>query len=192
MQTVAVDLRDKLYELYRIKNKSTYQIARLYGVSDWTIRQWMDRYGIARRNRSIATKLALSPPEIRRRMSLRHRRKFEAIPSPYLGYVLGVLRGDGYVSKYQRARGGYNYQICLYAKDRDFTEKFAKALKEIGLNPFTFANKRGFHQAVANSADFYEWYKPLDLKQIRKLIEGYEEYFARGFYESEGHIGIHK
>ena len=46
-----------------------------------------------------------------------------------------------------------------------------------------FTDSRGMYQVRASSANFYEWYKSLDLNQVVSLIQGYEKPFVRGFYE---------
>jgi intein-encoded DNA endonuclease-like protein len=43
---------------------------------------------------------------------------------PELGYVIGVMLGDGYLEK-RRTR---TYVLRLLAKDRDFCETFSRAL----------------------------------------------------------------
>ena len=45
--------------------------------------------------------------------------RFRAIPSPELGYVIGVIAGDGNLNVH-----GYNYEILLSVTDRDFAEEF--------------------------------------------------------------------
>jgi hypothetical protein len=116
------------------------------------------------------------------------RKKFVAYPSETLAYVLGVLQGDGFVCKDESS---YHYLVGLDAINKVFAKEFYKALTEIGLNPFIFVNN-GIYRVRASSANFYDWYKSLNLNQIISLIQGYEKPFVRGFYESEGYLGIHK
>ncbi|AGT34263.1 hypothetical protein OCC_13900 [Thermococcus litoralis DSM 5473] len=52
-------------------------------------------------------------------------------PSPALSYILGAYFGDVTIGIGQK----YKYRIRLKVVDREFTEAFAKALKEIGANP---------------------------------------------------------
>ena len=176
---------DELYGLYWTSNKSLRQIARLYETSAPTITRWMKRYGIARRDKSAAAKLWLSFYQARMKL----RKKFVAYPSETLVYILAVLLGDGFVCKYKPS---YNYQIGLDVKSKIFAKEFYGALTEIGLNPFIFADSKGMYRVRANSANFYEWYKSLDLNQVVSLIQGYEKPFVRGFYESEGYVGVHR
>lgn len=184
--------REGLYEMYWKQQKSIRQIARLHGISCETVWRRMNKHSIARRDKNVAVKLALTSPEVRRRMSLKLRKKFVAYRSSALAYLLGVLLGDGYVCKVRKTRGGYTYLTGLCVKDRIFAEKFAKTISKIGLNPYIHAEKRGFHRVWATSIDFYEWYKSLSLEQIRELINGFESQFVCGFYESEGSISLDK
>ena len=177
--------RDELYRLYWNKNMSSLKTARMYGVSYNTVLGWMKKYNIPRRNWKEAFKLMAKP--------------FTPQPGPELAYVLGVLLGDG--SVYVRHKPDKRtYHIQLNVKDKEFAEKFARALQEIGLrpSPLRFVGK-GYYQVMATSKNFYEWYRSLcfevgspDLEKIRSWIKGFENHFARGFYESEGSISFHK
>lgn len=181
--------RDELYKLYWIENKSLSRISQLYGVAHWTIGRWMNKYGIVRRDRGTATRLWRSLPEVKAHMSMKRRRKFTARLGSALAYVLGVLRGDGSVYKSSKHR---RCQIDLSVKDKSFTEKFAEALRGIGLKPSRiYICHNGQCRVQATSVDFYGWYKLLDLEKIRFFIRGFEEYFVCGFYESEGCINLH-
>lgn len=190
------DLRDELYKLYWIDNKSLNQIARLYRVSHSTVACWMERLSIARRDLSSARKLWASCPEGRRhlrKLGMIKRKKLITFPSPVLSYVLGSVLGDGCVWKHNPpSGGGYRYRVTLCVKNRAFAEKFAVALKKIGLNPNICTRKDGLHQVQATSIAFYEWYKSLSPKQISSLIRGFEDRFVCGFYESEGSVYVHR
>lgn len=179
----------ELRKLYWENGKSLYQIARMYEACYDSAWKWMKKYNITRRDVRTAVKLALSSPEVRRKMSLSHRRKFVFHPIPASAYVLGVLLGDGYVCKSKPN----DCRVGLAVKDKLFAEKFRMALKEMGLNPHnTYTDREGNHRVRAHSVDFYEWYKSLDLKKILSLIAGFDDIFVRGFYESEGCINVHK
>jgi len=181
--------RCDLHRLYWGDGKSLHQIAHLYGVSYDAVWKWMKKHNIARRDMRTAVKLALSSPEVRRKMSISHRRKFVFRPTPALAYSLGVLLGDGHVSKTE----SNDHIVGLAVKEKMFAEKFRITLKEIGLNPYNiYTNGRETHRVRARSADFCEWYKSLDLKKISSLIGGFEDRFVRGIYESEGCINVHE
>lgn len=182
--------QSELYKLYWVDNKNLKQIAELYGVSDVTVLRWMNKCGVARRERSAAARLRMSSLEVRRQLSMKLRKKFTPHPGPTLAYVLGVLLGDGSVHKNRTSRGSYSYRVSLYVKSKVFAEEFARALPKIGLNPtYFYALKNEYYRVEAVNGGFYEWYKSLALEQIRSMILGFEDEFIRGFYESEGSIG---
>lgn len=109
-------------------------------------------------------------------------------PSVSLSYLLGVLKGDGYVSK---TKDGY-YKIGLSATSKLFVENFAENLREIGLKPYPIHlytnpthNSRQYC-VITKSVNFFKWYKNQTFRDIERIISGYEVDFIRGFYESEG------
>jgi intein-encoded DNA endonuclease-like protein len=110
-------------------------------------------------------------------------------PSKDLAYVLGVLKGDGWVG-YIKGRG--TGLIEVKSKARTLALEFAEALKNIGLHPrIRFSKKlgsKGVWVVSANSRIFVDWYRTLNLQNLEKIIQGYESDFLRGFYESEGSI----
>jgi len=110
----------------------------------------------------------------------------------YLSYILGVLLGDGYVTKSCRKYPS-DYTIGLTCCERDFTLSFMQALKEINLHPNLqlIKRKKPKHRNVwrthAYSNEFGNWYKSLSIVDIEKIVmEGDLKEFIRGFYESEG------
>src|SRR2546422_8178714 len=52
--------------------------------------------------------------------------KFQAVASPELAYLIGVIAGDGNLSVH-----GYNYEMLLSVTDRDFAEEFSRCLAKI-------------------------------------------------------------
>src|SRR5436309_6218419 len=52
--------------------------------------------------------------------------KFQAVASPELAYVIGVIAGDGNLSVH-----GYNYEMLLSVTDRDFAKEFSRCLAKI-------------------------------------------------------------
>ena len=52
--------------------------------------------------------------------------KFQAVASPELAYVIGVIAGDGNLSVH-----GYNYEMLLSVTDYDFAEEFSRCLAKI-------------------------------------------------------------
>lgn len=174
--------KEELYKLYWGRGLSTYKIAEIYGVSYQTILYYLKKYGIPTRKRP-------KPPEP------------NLTPSKELAYVLGVLYGDGTVSRCRSVnkklkKTDYRYVIQLAVVDRKFAEEFLIALTRIGLRPKMYILRRSEEErkkghrdrwlVVAQSKKFYNWFKELTLADLEKIVEGYEEHFIRGFYESEG------
>src|SRR2546422_9307257 len=52
--------------------------------------------------------------------------KFQAVASPELAYVIGVIAGDGNLNVH-----GYNYEMLLSVTDRDFAEEFSRCLAKV-------------------------------------------------------------
>jgi intein-encoded DNA endonuclease-like protein len=106
-------------------------------------------------------------------------------PSADLAYVLGVLKGDGYVS----VDGYGHYLIRLNVISLTFIKSFRSALLRINLNPqeIIIDNRESYH-VTAQSKDFYQWYHNLKTSDVEQIIAGYETDFIRGFYEAEGNL----
>ena len=109
-----------------------------------------------------------------------------------LAYVLGVLFGDGSVSKQAHIR------LECHESSENFADSFFKALQNIGLNPskkLRFIksnwNKNGgsmMWSVVATSKRFEEWFRELSYDKLENMLSTNElmSAFIRGFYESEG------
>jgi len=173
--------REELHKLYWIDNMSLSQIAGMYGVTTPTVIRRMNKYGLTRRDRSTARRLAVSP-EAKTMMSMRSRKKIHANPGPAQAYILGVLFGDGYVFvQHKPSSGKRSYQTGLHVKDKAFADEFAKALRKIGLNPWIYTDRKGFYYVHATSANFYDWCKSFyldgrspDIKKLGSFVQGFE------------------
>ena len=166
--------REKLEELY--STLGTKRAADYLGISPTHFRRWMKGAG-------ARLKSPVKNPDLN--------------PSAKLMYILGVLKGDGYVYK----RGKRAHVVELSAISEKFVRSFANALTEIDLAPSVrtryisgYANYR-VYVVSAISKNFVEWYRNLDLTQIKEMIGENKELataFIRGFYESEGSCEISK
>ena len=115
-------------------------------------------------------------------------------PSEELAYAIGVVLGDGYVSKKRRVIKGYNHvRIGLEARDREFVEEFGRCLtKVLGSRQIRprYRDDVGKHVVEVESKTLYELLrKPVDLDRLRKYIEHCGRCmaaFLRGFADSEG------
>jgi len=104
-----------------------------------------------------------------------------------LAYILGVILGDGYVSKKLSKR----YKIGLNVKDKEFAEAFHNALLKIGLKAMLKLKKDNWWVWSCNK-NFCEWFNNLTLNQIISIIEENDLIppFIRGMYDSDGSFEI--
>lgn len=116
-------------------------------------------------------------------------------PSVDLAYILGVLKGDGWVYSYPKTSKYRGYRIGLNVTSSDFANEFEVALRKIGLNPNSYIqsdrgpNRQPQTVVSAHSKTFVEWYRKLTLDDIEKIVTETKDsiiQFIRGFYESEG------
>lgn len=152
--------------LYFEKGHTAKEIADFFGFSKSFILAKMQKFGMKRRTKNIKPNLS---------------------PSVFLGYILGTMFGDGSTSMPKPTNNIKTYQVRLGVNDKCFAEAFARALKEIGLNPCTLHYGKRYH-IVATSRNFVEWFRSLSLTDIDKIISGYESNFMAGFYDSEGYL----
>lgn len=161
--------KETLYDLYWNKGLSLRKIAKRYKLRYASVQLRFIKYKIKRRDYAVYVNLTSSHE---------------------LSYCLGVILGDGCVSYNKKTHGGV---VELEVIDKLFAEKFAKSLAKIGFRPNMIVKKdRGKEKdtycTYACSNTFYRWYTALTLKDIGRIIRGYEKEFVRGFYESEGSI----
>jgi len=136
------------------------------------------------------------PNEIYKRIGETNRIKPNLDSTENLGYVLGLLFGDGFVYK----NSGY-YRICLEVTNRTIALNFLDSLKIIGLNPFiqeimptNGIGKQKKYRVTANSQNFGIWYKNLSAQNLHYFLSTKESIvgFIKGFYEAEGNLSINK
>jgi DNA endonuclease related to intein-encoded endonucleases len=170
---------DQIQKLYWDSKLSIANMAQFLGVPYSTLYHWFKKYDIPRRSKSQAIECNLPEPKLD--------------PSPELSYVLGVLLGDGFVSRRKSNHGGFGYSIGLHTTNLEFAQCFSNALSSLGLNPkiyfdgYTSSGNPRYY-VVAFSKKFYDWYRSLKPTDILKLLTNTKckLEFIRGFYESEG------
>jgi intein-encoded DNA endonuclease-like protein len=99
-----------------------------------------------------------------------------------LSYILGVLCGDGYIT-YQK------YIFGVHVADFEFAQSAFETLKRLGLHPRMYREPK-YARVVVTKKRFY-----LLLEKARENLENYVSSsvdFIRGFYESEGSLGVYK
>jgi IS30 family transposase len=172
--------------LYLKKRLGMPEIAPRFGVSPGCIDYWLKRYGIQKRTIGEAHRIYYE--RYPHWASGRPRVQPDLRPSEALAYVLGVLKGDGCITK--------ENQILLSQKRRAMAIRFENALRVIRLRPARWKAKQRYKQGYkmywrvkAHSMVFADWYRKLTPREIGQLLKRDRRYavgFVRGFYESEG------
>ena len=163
--------RAELEDLYWGKKLTMDRIAKLKGVRQQTVSKWFKKLGIRVRSQSEAFEIYFSKHE--------HWNKGKGIRvhpdlrmNANLAYILGVLKGDGWVSDAKSS-----WRIVLNQTREAFARSFEKALKSIRLNARTTVLKhKGLYVTRASSAEFAKWYKSLSLGQIEKMVRVCRDY----------------
>lgn len=111
-------------------------------------------------------------------------------PSPEMGYVIGVMLGDGYVEKEKR---GCQYRSILEVKDKDFIVFFAKKLEKwIGYKVTVFPpNNKGLWNIKLAQKELNQLliqYKNNPLLCLDFPIDVQNKVF-KGLFDAEGYIG---
>jgi len=148
------------------------KISRVLNISENTVNNWLYK--------------GVVPPSA----------KWKAEPSKELAYVIGVVQGDGSVSKVKPKNiHGYEYVIQLATIDKEFAETFSRAMSRLlGVNyhKLWWDEKEKEWRVVYKSKAFYTWYKKSEkqgLQGFKKYIEHDIEtvrYYLKGLYDSEG------
>lgn len=115
--------------------------------------------------------------------------KFVPVPTAELGYVVGVMLGDGNAG----AVGDHNYKLRLRVTDKDFAEAFAEAIGSVLSKPSPrvkfHAKTHAWHVEVSSLLLYQFLTQPL--KQLRPTIGHCDDCsggFLRGFFDSEGNV----
>lgn len=181
--------KTNIENLYWEIGLSQSEIAGYYGVSDATVSLWMKHHNICSRSLSESAILMYKlHPKRAENNRKKGQKSFDKTPSHSLAYILGVMLGDGSIDK-------NHYRLRLEVKSVKFAQKFAENLNEIGMKPYLCITKkrtypyRQYQLVGVSRKAFYEWYIGLTLEDIGVVIDGYEQDFVCGFYESEGYIG---
>lgn len=98
-------------------------------------------------------------------------------------YVSGVIAGDGWIDW-----GNASPRIGLEAKDTDFVEHFADALKLLGLKPRKIYRKDTKRFVVRATAKKEFVHSLLNWKMSLDWIPDHQISFLRGLFDSEGSV----
>jgi AraC-like DNA-binding protein len=179
---------EEVKRLYHIEHKTVKEIAEMFGYSSSGMRKWMIKHGISIR-RTAETNALRGSGNIK---------KVNLQPSEQLFYVLGVIYGDGNYRK-----DGDTYRVELRVTSKTFAKSFEEILRQIGLKPCTWVDKRSernpswsdLYTVSACSARLCKWLKEKSYDDIWNIMQTNTECvkaFLRGFYESEGCLHLRK
>src|SRR2546426_11705126 len=119
--------------------------------------------------------------------------KFQAVASPELAYVIGVIAGDGNLSVH-----GYNYEMLLSVTDRDFAEEFSRCLAKIlgksNLYKVRWSEKRK-RWIVQGSSIFLHRFLRGGWQRLKRYVEHCyrcRASFLRALFDGEGTIGLNR
>ena len=172
MKKRGFEIIKNLLEVFLKRGLTTSQIAKRLEIDPKTVREYLKKFGLPVKSRI---------------------KYFDVNNKEILSYILGVCFGDGCV-----CRSSHHNLIILgqSIKNKNFVLSFAKALKEIGLNPIIYTESREINKnryemifVFANSKMFYNFFKKLTIKDVRDIVMKSIRnmvMFVRGFYESEG------
>lgn len=114
--------------------------------------------------------------------------------STSLGYILGVLLGDGYIySNSEKPK----YMLGLGVVDEPFCNKLSDEIDEIGLHSSIYKKRQDdckdgvVYSLECYSKRFVDWYQELDVGEIFDLVSSSQDIlysFLAGLYDSEGSI----
>src|SRR3989454_4561371 len=119
--------------------------------------------------------------------------KFQAVASPELAYVIGVIAGDGNLNVH-----GYNYEMLLSVTDRDFAEEFSRCLAKIlgksNLYKVRWSEKRK-RWIVQGSSIFLHRFLRGGWQRLKRYVEHCyrcRASFLRALFDGEGTIGLNR
>jgi len=182
IQEVPIKEFARIYE----EGKSILQIAGMFGLSYWIVRDRLLRYGMKIRDRNTPRLIPPSSAEL----------------TPNKAYILGVVGpGDGWIDK---------DRVGLNVVDLDFANEFDRCIREVySLVPSRYEvndnnpNHRTGYRVVLYSkravGDIFRYGKLEDFKhynervpvQIKKASLQVQAPYLRAFFDSQGSVSLH-
>lgn len=170
-----MDKRELAVSLYK-EGKSTRYLANKFGVSDWTIRYWLEKAGVPRRNKN-ARKYYINDSFLN---------NIEEEQAYFLGYMIT----DGYVNEQRES-----FSFRCHKNDRQLIEDLLKVLnsnypiRQYG-NVITVEMKS--KQIVQDLIKFgITQRKTFDVK-VPKIPQNVWLPFIRGVIDGDGSIGLYE
>ena len=172
----------ELVVLYVKENLSIREVGIRLGISEKTVFQRLQRFGI-------------TADPVRKRKYLNKRNDI-VIPSEYspgLAEFFGIMLGDGHVSHFQTF-------VTLGTKELPYVLYVQKLIKKIfGVRPSISTRATGYHDIYIGSVVITKWLREQGLvtHKVRYQVAAphwiskttaYQERFLRGFFDSDGSI----
>lgn len=187
--------KQKLSQLYWLENKSTRQIGKMFNCDHSTILRYMKKLNVSSRNHKEAARFVDScfkPREI------------NLYPTQSVGYLCGLILGDGFIIKTKRR----NYWICLETTKLDFRDFFKEAVKVAFPNLHCYLSERVKKRKFPNGSvrTNLTYLVRVDSKQLYQALCPYKRKdhhwtvprflstkkskigFLKGIYDAEGGV----
>ena len=114
--------KETLFKLYFKQKVSPDEIAKVYAVTDNTVRKWIRDYGAKTRTIIESMKSEYTKSKLREK-KLKRPLKIYNTMSPEKAYILGVLCGDGHINQ--------DYVRFEIRNDEEFVKEFVRCFEEV-------------------------------------------------------------
>jgi YHS domain-containing protein len=111
-------------------------------------------------------------------------------------YLLGLIKGDGCVSK---SHNPYGYRVSLNCIDKEIIIKFIDYCNKLGIKTWNIhkqiRNNKPMYYIGFSNKKFWHWYHSLTIKDIEKIVTKNKKTmieFVKGFYDAEGCLSLRK
>src|SRR3989338_3304050 len=188
--------KNKLLKLYLKDKLSREELGKKFGVTNVTVKKWIEFYGESTRNKQDAMNTPRVKLLLRTRRLIKPTKNIKKLTNEK-SYILGVLCGDGHINK--------NFaQLEISNNDLEFMKEFLRCVylayhwkfnyhfREKKNTIVTYISPEYIVNDLLNISTFgvRKWRVPNIIKSTKKLSN--VSYFLRGFYDSEGCVGRHE
>ncbi|MFQ5648279.1 MAG: LAGLIDADG family homing endonuclease, partial [Candidatus Aenigmatarchaeota archaeon] len=111
--------------------------------------------------------------------------------NPDLGYILGVMKGDGFLSK--AGRSGCSFLVGLNTIDKDFVLEFKSRIEKVFKVPTSLYYFKPVKQwrFYFTSKEIGIFLKNFDIKKVLNASSNGKATFLRGLFDSEGSVSAY-
>jgi len=187
-----IPIRRKLEDAYARKKLSISETGKIFGVEFGTVKNWLKLYNIPLRNHLESMNTKIIKSMLREQKLIKPTKNYKGM-SKEKAYVLGVLCGDGYISK--------KVAKLEIRKDEEFIKRFVKSIRKIyGLNySYRYYPKRNSficdvsNQLICKDLMKYGQFGCYNWKTPDKILNSKNDWivinFLQGLFDSEGRVG---